>query len=394
MSDYYGYTGLGRNELCEDPSLHIRLNYHPNRRYNCAGSCAPTPRPRPQPCAQGSCWQPTTIQTGVINRLPSMPAPPTVSYASGVAAGAKPNRLTMLPALALPGVFPPALRAEVTATACSLPRSQGVPLSRWSRAELARRVADACTLGPVSASTVGRWLRADKLQPWRYRLWQHIHERAAFLERAKPVLQLYANASSLLRQGTWVVCVDEKTSIQARAAEQAPRATCRGQCQRQSPRYKRGGARHLIAGLSVADGLVFGQSRTRKRFVDFQSFITGELVPAAQQRGVHTVALVLDNRTTHAPKQLEGWLRQQSTKKGWGVSFQVYWLPKNASWLDQIEIWFSILQRKLLEPNHFESTDALEQAMAEFISYYNQTAKPIKWTYTVEKLERKLGSHL
>lgn len=394
MSDCHGYTGLGRNELCEDPSLHIQLNYHPNRRCNCAGSCAPTPRHRPQRCAQGLCWPPTTILTGVINRLPSRPAPPTVSYASGAAAGAKPNRLTMLPALAHPGVFPPALRAEVTATACSLPRSQGVPLSRWSRAELARRVAAACTLGPVSASTVGRWLRADKLQPWRYRLWQHIHDPAAFLERAKPVLQLYANASSLLRQGTWVVCVDEKTSIQARAAEQAPRATCRSHCQRQSPRYKRGGARHLIAGLSVADGLVFGQSRTRKRFVDFQSFITTELVPAAQQRGVHTVALVLDNGTTHAPKQLEGWLRQQSAKKGWGVSFQVYWLPKNASWLDQIEIWFSILQRKLLEPNHFVSTDALEQAMAEFISYYNQTAKPIKWTYTVEKLERKLGSHL
>lgn len=323
-----------------------------------------------------------------------MPAPPTGSCASGAAAGAKPNRLMMLPALVLPGVFPPVLRAEVTAMACSLPRSQAVPLSRWSRAELARRVAAACTLGPVSASTVGRWLRADKLRPWRYRLWQHIHDPAAFLERARPVLQLYANASSLLRTGTWVVCVDEKTSIQARAAEQAPRASCPGHCQRQSPRYTRGGARHLIAGLSVADGLVFGQCRTRKRFSDFQSFITSELVPAAQQRGVHTVALLLDNGTTHAPKQLEGWLAQQSAKKRWGVSFQVYWLPKNASWLDQIEIWFSILQRKLLEPNHFTSTDALEQAIGEFIVYYNQMAKPIKWTYTVEKLERKLGSYL
>ena len=76
------------------------------------------------------------------------------------------------------------------------------------------------------------------------------------------------------------------------------------------------------------------------------------------------------------------------------MSFQVYWLPKNASWLDQIEIWFSILQRKLLQPNHFSSTTDLEQAIADFIAYYNQTAKPIQWSYTVDKLERKLGSLL
>jgi hypothetical protein len=225
-------------------------------------------------------------------------------------------------------------------------------------------------------------------------MWQHIHDPATFLARAKPILRLYASAPSLLQQGTWVVCVDEKTSIQAREAEQAPRPATRRHCARQSPRYKRRGARHLIAGLSVADGHILGQSHSRKRFVDFQRFITTVVVPQAQQRGVHTIALILDNGTTHAPKQLEGWLREQAAKQEWGVSFQVCWLPTNASWLDQIEIWFSILQRKLLEPNHFTSTEALEQAIDEFISYYNQTAKPINWTYTVEQLERKLGSHL
>jgi len=91
---------------------------------------------------------------------------------------------------------------------------------------------------------------------------------------------------------------------------------------------------------------------------------------------------------------LEGWLREQAEAQGWGLSVQLYWLPTNASWLDQIKIWFSILQRKLLEPNDFSSTKALEQAITDYITYYNQTAKPIKWTYTVEKLERKLGSHL
>ena len=101
-----------------------------------------------------------------------------------------------------------------------------------------------------------------------------------------------------------------------------------------------------------------------------------------------------DNGTTRAPKQLERWLREQAAKEGWGVRFQVHWLLPNASWLDQIEMWFSILQRKLLHPNHFVSVAALEQAISDFISYYNQTAKPIKWTYTIEKLARKFGTHL
>jgi hypothetical protein len=269
-----------------------------------------------------------------------------------------------------------------------------VPLARWSRAELVRHLAAQPALAEVSAGTLGRWLANEQIQPWRYRMWQHIHDPAAFAARAGPVLQTYGEATALLRSGTWLVCVDEKTSIQAREAEQAPRPARRQQCQRQSPRYRRRGARHLIAGLSVADGQVLGQCSKRKRFVDFQAFITSVLVPEAKRRGVHTVGLILDNGTTHAPKQLERWLQEQAASQGWELRFQLYWLPPNASWLDQIEIWFSILQRKLLQPNHFVSVTALEQAIAQFIARYNQTAKPIKWTYTVEKLERKLGMYL
>jgi hypothetical protein len=69
-------------------------------------------------------------------------------------------------------------------------------------------------------------------------------------------------------------------------------------------------------------------------------------------------------------------------------------LEAYASWLDQIEIWFSLLQRKCLQPNHFFTTTALKTAPSDYIAYYNQTAKPIKWTYTVQKLEHKLGAHL
>ncbi len=120
----------------------------------------------------------------------------------------------------------------------------------------------------------------------------------------------------------------------------------------------------------------------------------GIILPEALRREVKTLILILDNGTTHAPKQLARWLEEQAEAYSGRLSIQVAWLPTNASWLDQIEMWFSILQRKLLQPSHFLSTDALEQAISDFMAYYNQAAKPIKWSYTVEKLELKLGSHL
>jgi transposase len=241
---------------------------------------------------------------------------------------------------------------------------------------------------------VGRWLKADRIRPWRYHAWQHIHDPVAFLERARPVLEAYGQARVLLRAGTWLVCLDEKTSIQAREGEQSPRPARPGKPLLHEARYHRRGARHLFAGLSVADGQVYGTCRSRKRFVDFQTFLQQVIIPEALRRKVHTVTLILDNGTTHAPKQLEGWLREQEQACDGQLHFQVHWLPPNASWLDQIEIWFSVLQRKHLQPNHFPSTNALETSLREYIAYYNQTAKPIKWTYTIEKLEQKVGAHL
>jgi hypothetical protein len=298
------------------------------------------------------------------------------------------------PAVEHRGVFPPQVRVQVTATACSLPKQEQVPLSRWSRAELARRVAQDPTLPPISASTVGRWLKADRLRPWRYHAWQHIHDPVSFLQRARPVLEAYGQARALLRAGIWLVSLDEKTSIQAREGEQPPRPACPGKPMLHEARYHRRGARHLFAGLSVADGKVYGTCRQRKCFVDFQAFLQQEIIPEALRRQVQTVTLILDNGTTHAPKQLDSWLREQEAACGGQLSFQILWLPPNASWLDQIEIWFSLLQRKHLQPNHFPSTDALETSLHEYIAYYNHTAKPINWTYTVEKLEQKLGKLL
>jgi len=284
------------------------------------------------------------------------------------------------------------VRTQVTALACSLPRTHGVPLAHWSRAELARYVAATPSLPEISASTIGRWLAAEQIRPWRYHSWQHIQEPEAFLERARPVLQLYEHATALLKEGTWVICTDEKTSIQAREAEQAPRPATPNHPVYQSPRYHRHGALHLMAAFSVADGLVYGQCHPRKRFVDFRSFLETIVIAEAHRRGVQKVALVLDNGPTHASKQLPGFVEELATASEGKLTMQLYWLPVNASWLDQIEIWFSLLQRKLLQPNHFTNLNKLEQAIQDFILHYNQNAKPLKWFYTVEQLERKLGT--
>src|SRR3954468_3484127 len=165
-----------------------------------------------------------SILSGAINRLLASSPPATVWFANGVAAGLRLNHSPMRPARAHLGVFPPDVRAHVSAIACSLPRQCGVSLARWSRTELARQVAASPGLPCVSASTIGRWLQAEQIRPWRYRMWQHIHDPTAFVARARPILQLYGQARALLASGTWLVCVDEKTSIQAREAEQAPRA--------------------------------------------------------------------------------------------------------------------------------------------------------------------------
>jgi transposase len=266
-------------------------------------------------------------------------------------------------------------------------------LARWSASEIAHCLIALGIVARISAATVGRWLAQDKIRPWRFHNWQHILDPKVFLERARPILRLYERAQALLGEGVWVVCADEKTSIQARKGEQTTVPAGPGHPVHISPRYKRKGAVQLFAGLSVADGRVYSMCRNRKRFVDFQAFLLEVILPEALRRSVHTVALILDNGPTHAPKSLEPWLEQQAQSQGWSLTVQVYWLPKNASWLDQIEIWFSILQRKLLKPNDFESLRVLVRDIGSFVRYYNRTAKPIHWTYTVEKLEQKLSAY-
>jgi hypothetical protein len=178
-----------------------------------------------------------------------------------------------------PRRFGPEVRAAATAIACSLPKQSEVPLSRWSRTSIAREIRTILKqMGrqAPSARTVGRWLKAERLRPWRYHSWQHLHDLESFLVRARPVLEAYPQAKALLTQGIWLVCMDEKTSIQARQGQEPPRPAEVDRPQLREARYTRRGALNLFAALSVGDGKVCGTFRDRKRFVDLSSRDPGD----------------------------------------------------------------------------------------------------------------------
>jgi hypothetical protein len=126
--------------------------------------------------------------------------------------------------------------------------------------------------------------------------------------------------------------------------------------------------------------------------------------PSTIRNGATSTPVALGRGSVHCPGSepqygrlaatlLEYWLGEQTQRRDWPFKVQVYWLPKNASWLDQIEIWFSILQRRLLKPNDFGSLRAFVRNTGSFVRYHNRTAKPIYWTYTIEKLDPKPSAH-
>ncbi len=282
--------------------------------------------------------------------------------------------------------FTPLQRAQIVALACSAPRQHGKPWQRWSGEKLAQVAVEQRMVEHISPGTIRRWLRHDKIKPWRYHSWQHSTD-PQFVEKALPVLDLYAQAPALYADGELTVCADEKTSIQARQRVTATKAAAPGEVVQVADRYKRMGALQLFCALVVASGLTFAQTRTSKKFVDFKAFLLA-FFQSPLCVGVKVLHLILDNGPTHAPKQLGTWLASLE------LSFEVrlYWLPKYASWLDQVEIIFSKVQREVLTPNDFPSTVALERELAAYFAELNAHPKPIHWTYTKTKLLAKFGA--
>jgi len=284
-----------------------------------------------------------------------------------------------------PRTFTPLERAQIIALACSSPRESGKAWMCWSGEKLAQVAVEQQLVASISPGTIRTWLRQDKIKPWRYHSWQHSRD-PQFVDKAAPVLDLYQRAPELAQQGEAVVCSDEKTSIQARQRLTSTKAAAPGFPLQVADRYKRMGAVQLFCALLVASGLTFARTRASRKFADFKAFLL-EFFQSALCAGLKVVHLILDNGPTHAPKQLGAWIASLQ------LSFEVriYWLPTYASWLDQVEIIFSKVQREVLTPNDFPSTLALEKNLRNYFEDLNRHPKPIQWTYTKTKLIAKFG---
>jgi len=276
-------------------------------------------------------------------------------------------------------------RAQIIALACSKPSAHGKVFKRWSAEKLRNLAIEKQIVSSISASSIRRWLHEDKIKPWRYHSWQQSTD-PQFVAKAGAVLDLYENAEQLAEHAELVWCVDEKPSIQARERVAETLPAIKGHGVRVADRYRRRGAVQLFCALMVATGKVFAECAFKKCFVDFQQFLM-KLFESAHCAGMKVMHLILDNGPTHAPKQLGNWIASLELS----CEVRIYWLPTYASWLDQVEIIFSKVQREVLVPNDFSSVFVLQQTLLSYFAEINQHPKPVRWTYTKAKMLAKFA---
>jgi DDE superfamily endonuclease len=280
-------------------------------------------------------------------------------------------------------VFPPEQVAEVKAMACELPATQGLPLSRFSRAELHRLVIER-GITEASASTVWRWLAEDAIKPWQVRSW--IFRRDPdFREKAGRALDLYERRfeGKLLHPGEFVISADEKSQLQALGRRHETEPPRPGQSVRYEFEYRRGGTLAYLAAWDVHHARLFDRVEPTTGIEPF-----GRLVEQAMSTEPYLSAArvfwIVDNGSSHAGKasikRLEGQWR----------NLRLIHLPVHASWLNQIEIYFSILQRKALTPNDCATLDELSERLLASGRHYRQIARPFQWTFTRADLDRVL----
>jgi transposase len=308
-----------------------------------------------------------------------------------------------------PATFRPEQLVKIIALACEHPLASGRPITQWSSRELAAELVKRGIVTSISRATVSRLLAEAKIKPHRCRYWLNAQpdDEAQFHEQVRVVCALYRQAADWHAQGIHLVCTDEKTGIQALERDAPTKGVKPGWIMRMEANYTRHGTRCLIANLVVATGQIIspsiGPTRTEADFLThIQRTVTTD--PAGQW------IFVLDNLNTHQSASLVQWVAQQcqltndlGVKGRRGIlrsmasraaflaepahRIRFVYVPKHTSWLNQIEIWFSILAGRLLKRIQVRSTDELQQQMLDFIDYFNATlAKPFKWTYAGKPL--------
>jgi transposase len=275
-------------------------------------------------------------------------------------------------------------RAAVCALACQLPAATGVPLSRWTAPELAAELAAQRPARPISPSSVLRILAEHPIKPWRYQSWIFPRD-PDFAARATVILGLYQGyyQGIRLRPGDQVVCVDAKPSIQARARCHATGPPQRGRPARVEHEYERAGALALLAALDVRTGKVFASCPPATGIAPFMTLI-GQVMRHEPYASAPRVFVIVDNGPGH-----RGINAVQRLRDACPNAIMIH-TPVHASWLNQAEIVFSIVQKKILSPNDFATTAQLAAALLAFTGRYNQTARPFNWKFTAADLARLL----
>jgi DDE superfamily endonuclease len=276
------------------------------------------------------------------------------------------------------------VRAEVIRLACELPAERQVPLARWSSRELAREAVARGICEQISGVTVWRWLSEDAIKPWQHRSWIFPRD-PHFTPKAGRILDLYGGRweGELLHPGDYVVCCDEKPSIQARRRKHAtlPATPMVRRGQRVEHEYERNGALCYLAAWDARRAKLFDRCAPKDGIVPFDQLVEQfmSVEPYSQAQRVFVIA---DNGSAHRGQ------RSIDRLQGAWPNLILVHTPVHASWLNQAEIYFSIVQRKVLTPNDFADLDTLEQRLLAFGRRYEQIAAPFQWKFTRADLNR------
>lgn len=265
---------------------------------------------------------------------------------------------------------------QVKALACELPARRNRPLARWSVAEVAAETRRAGLVATISDSTVWRWLHADAIRPWHHRCWIFPRD-PDFARKAGRLLDLYERVweGRALWADEFVVSADEKTSIQARVRRHPTRPPQPGAAMKVEHEYHRGGAWAYLAALDVHRAKLFGRCEPKSGIAPFDRLVAQVMTqpPYAQARRVFWI---VDNGSAHRGARSVARLHAQYPR------LVLVHGPIHASWLNQIELYFSIVQRKCLTPNDFPSLAAVAERLQAFERYYETIATPFAWTFT------------
>ena len=273
---------------------------------------------------------------------------------------------------------------QVKAWACELPATHGLPLSRWSSDDLAREVRQTGLVASVSGSTIWRWLHQDAIRPWYHRSWIFPRD-PDFAEKAGRLLDLYAREweGKPLKDDEFVISADEKTSIQARRRKH-PTHACRPRAaMRVEHEYWRCGALAYLSALDVHHARVFGRCEPQNGIAPFDRLVE-QVMTRPPYHDARRVFWIVDNCSSHRGLKAVQRLRDQYPQ------LTLVHAPVHASWLNQVEIYFSIVQRKVLFPNDFLNLDALAERLLDFQYYWESAARPFEWKFTRQDLAELL----